>query len=55
MDKRAHAFTVETVDGYICIQQNNSGIDDAENYLHPEQVDLLVKWLNEAKDELLNS
>ena len=38
--------------GYICLQQECFGTDDSIISVHPDQVDLLLKWLKEAKDEL---
>lgn len=43
-------------DGYICIYQKDTCMnDDARVIFHPDQVDLLTKWLNEAKEELQNT
>lgn len=37
---------------FICIQQDNYGGDEAIIYINPDQVDTLIKWLNEARNEL---
>jgi|GEM_PF-4931467 hypothetical protein len=42
-------------DNYICIEQDNFGNDDSIIAIHPEQVELLVKWLNEAKSNIKDS
>lgn len=39
-------------ESYICISQDHFGGDDSVIVIHPEQIDLLIKWLKEAKDEL---
>lgn len=57
MGKSAQQFSVEIENSeYINIIQK-SGLMGEEDFirLHPEQVDLLIKWLNEAKEELLKS
>ena len=42
-------------DGYICISQKDGYMQDDTNILvHPDQVDILTKWLNEAKEKLQN-
>lgn len=37
---------------YICIEQSDYGGDDTIIVIHPDQVDTLIKWLNEARNEL---
>ena len=45
----------KTEQGYIRISQDVGSFDEEESImLHPDQIDLLVKWLNKAKDELQN-
>lgn len=41
--------------GYICITQKEDCMaNDSRILLHPDQVDLLIKWLNDAKSESVN-
>lgn len=47
------AVEVET-SGYICITQKEDMMSDSRVLVHPDQVDLLIKWLNDAKSELGN-
>ena len=45
--------SVTSQDGVIYIEQP-SGEDQNESVmLHPEQIDLLVRWLREAKNEIM--
>jgi len=41
-------------EGHICISQPDFGSDDHIIFIHPEQTDLLIKWLQETKAELEN-
>ena len=54
MKRKATQFDVESnIDcRLIYIKQEHSGEPDDLIVLHPEQIDLLVKWLLEAKLEL---
>ncbi len=54
MEHKTWQFEVKpTEDGYICISQQAGGFEaDEEIILHPEQVDLLVKWLYEVREKL---
>ena len=58
MDKRMGKIDVKTRGGKILIlgepfvEEHDGQIRSCVD-IAPEQVDLLVKWLNEAKDELL--
>ena len=56
MNKEALGLAVETTeDGLIRIVQPDALAEQAlAVVLHPEQVDLLIKWLHEAKDELVD-
>lgn len=38
--------------GDVCISQQVDCDDDNVIIIHPEQIDLLIKWLNETRDEL---
>lgn len=41
---------------YIYIEQSSNGVqrNDDQIAVHPDQVDILIKWLQKAKDELMN-
>lgn len=54
MDKEMLPIKVKKTDsGFICISQDFGAYEEEHNVLlHPEQVDLLVKWINEVKEEL---
>ena len=56
MEKKAEQFAVGTTDeGSITISQEHFGNDTPETvYIHPDQVDLLIQWVKEAKDALTN-
>lgn len=42
-------------DGYIYIEQSAGGFEDSDLIkIHPEQVDILIKWLINAKNEIAN-
>jgi hypothetical protein len=47
-------FSVEPCDeGLICIIQEAPGFDQPFTVsIHPDQIEGLVKWLNEVRDEL---
>jgi len=45
-------YTAE--DGCICIEQEIPHTDTYPISLNPEQVDIVIKWLQEAKNEILN-
>ena len=38
--------------GQVCIKQPQYGHDDAIVIVHPSQIDLLIQWLKEVKEEL---
>jgi len=40
----------------IYIEQSSNGVqrNDDQIAVHPDQVDILIKWLQKAKDELMN-
>lgn len=54
MERKMWPIEVEINDqGLICISQDVGPLeDDPYILLHPDQVDLLIQWLNDAKDEL---
>lgn len=54
MERRTWPFEVKaTEEGYICISQDAGSFDDDDVILlHPEQVDLLIKWLNDVREHL---
>lgn len=35
----------------ICLSQQNFGEDDTVVILHPSQIDVVIEWLKEAKQE----
>ena len=39
--------------GNLAVVQDNGMDDDEEVEVHPDQVDVLIKWLCEVRDELL--
>jgi transcriptional regulator with XRE-family HTH domain len=52
MEKEMCNLSVTAKNGYIhIIQKYNMGEEDVVNF-HPEQADLLIKWILEAKKEL---
>lgn len=53
MEKSAYDFKVSCENNLIYITQIDLCRDDSSIVIHPEQVDLLTKWLNEAKSQLL--
>ncbi len=53
MNKKMEEVAVSTNDGLIEIDQpSNQNNNDYPIIIHPDQVDLLVKWLQEAQKEL---
>lgn len=54
MEKKLFDLSVSTteLDGYIIIMQTNASDNDDKIAIHPDQVDLLVKWLAEARDAI---
>ena len=53
MNKKMEDISVRTNDGLIEISQPDTTVSDVlPIFIHPDQVDLLVKWLHEARDEL---
>lgn len=58
MDKDMYEISVWTEDGKVCIIGRPPG-DDGNGYgrvtVPPEQIDMLITWLQEAKAELSKS
>lgn len=54
MNKDMFDLNVSTTDdGKICISQSTRLMEEDDRILfHPEQSDLLIKWILEAKEEL---
>ncbi len=54
MERKMWPIEIETTDqGFICISQDAGPMeDDPYILLHPDQVDLLIQWLNDAREEL---
>jgi len=54
MEKKLFDIKVYTSDeNYICIEQEDFGHDNAVILLHPDQIELLFKWLKEAQQEII--
>jgi hypothetical protein len=52
MDKTLQEISVYTNDKYICIKQPDTNMMiDAVVVVNPEQIDILIQWLQEAKKE----
>ena len=52
MDNRMETVAVVTRDGMIWVEQGNHPEDNAAIMLHPDQVPLLIKWLQQALAEV---
>ena len=53
MEKQMPELTVRTLDsGLIEINQGDP-TEDYSIHIHPDQVETLIKWLQEAKQELI--
>jgi len=55
MKKQMQEVSVYTLDSVVIIEQPVPFNDDAVIYLSPEQVDIVILWLKEAKEELNGS
>ena len=51
MEKQMESLVVSTKNGLVWIEQSAHG-EDAGIAINPEQVPLLIEWLNEAVAEL---
>lgn len=51
MEKTLQEISVYTNENYICIKQPTMNEDDAIVAVNPEQIDILIKWLKEARKE----
>ena len=49
MKKLMNNVSVEIKDDEIIITQSNPTDDDANIFLHPEQIELVCQWLHDAK------
>jgi hypothetical protein len=57
MKKRMNETIVETQltdthGNYVTITQPNQPDNEMSIYLYPEQIDIVIEWLREAKEEL---
>jgi len=52
MEKGMEAITVKTEKGMVWIEQPDYGGGSPRVCIPPEQVDTLIAWLQEAKEEL---
>ncbi len=56
MNKRMEMVEVETTDdGHVQLTQDSGSLEEANASIRlmPEQIDILIAWLNEARDEIL--
>lgn len=55
-DRRALEFEVSAHEGFIQIRQPGDDPGTEERIgLHPDQVDLVAKWLRDAQIEIINA
>ena len=52
MHRTMHPVEVSVENGLIYITQESHGTYDQVVCLHPDQVDILIRWLQEARNEL---
>ena len=52
MEKECDQINFSTKDGYVFISQDDTGGGEQCIRVAPDQVDLLINWLQQAKDEL---
>ena len=50
-EKKMEDLKVFVDDGMVCMGQDFPGEDEHSICIHPDQVDLLIQWLTEAKNE----
>lgn len=56
MDKIMYGVKVYTSEeGFICLEQEDFGHDNSIILLHPDQIDLIFKWMQEARQTLKDS
>jgi len=48
-------LAVNESNGFLYIEQQNIADGDQSIQVHPDQVDILIKWLNRAKKETMKS
>ena len=53
MEKRMESVVVLVREGNVVISQTVFGDDPSEVFLAPGQIDLLIEWLKEAKEDAL--
>lgn len=57
MEKKLFDLSVSTteLDGYITILQSNAMLEDDDRVvIHPDQVELLIQWLKEARNQIIS-
>lgn len=52
MEKEMPNLKVTTANGNIYISQANNYLEEDTIVLHPDQAELLIQWIKEAKDDL---
>lgn len=52
MQKEMSNVSVLTSNGNIYISQSHNYMEEDTIILHPDQVELLIQWIKEAKEEL---
>jgi hypothetical protein len=52
MDEEMVHVIVRTKDGMVQIEQPDPALDTYPIIIHPDQVPVLIKWLEEAREEL---
>ena len=56
MNKKMFDLEVDASDdGYIDLIQHDPAGEDDYIRIHPDQVDLLIQWLKEAREQLLEA
>ena len=56
MEKRMEEVTVSVSDSdHVCIKVDDYGAGEQVITFHPDQVDLLIQWLKEAKAKALSN
>jgi len=53
MKKTMYDVSVASQDGIIFIEQPSQDENGECVMLHPEQIDLVIKWMREAKSEII--
>jgi hypothetical protein len=55
MQQMMFEVMVKVSDGCIYVEQDSSFHETQSIQVHPDQVDILINWLKEAKEEAINS